>query len=107
MKQRPQVDLAIVARQAEQFVAGSGIARVICDSSHHQSRAGLEEWRRQWQAQTAIDQHPQGCAAKSQGSSFGIQAQLGTTHGHACVVCQHAGGAGQHHAGAGAQALHG
>lgn len=57
LQQRGQVDLAIIARQAEQFVAGSGIARVIRDSAHHQGRAGLEERCVQRQAQAAIDQH--------------------------------------------------
>ncbi|MNP18986.1 hypothetical protein D3C76_1114930 [compost metagenome] len=106
LQQRRQVDLTIVTWQAQQFVAGSGIARVICDSGHHQCRAGLEERRRQWQAQAAIDQYAQRRTAESQGCGFGIQAQLGATHGHARIVGQHAGGAGQHHAGTGAQALH-
>lgn len=72
LQQRRQVDLAIVARQAEQLVAGSGIAWVICDSGHHQGRAGLEERRIQWQAQAAIDQHAQRCAAERQGGGFGV-----------------------------------
>ncbi|MNZ17161.1 hypothetical protein D3C78_341470 [compost metagenome] len=106
LHQGEQIHLAIAARQAEQLVASLGVPRVAPHGGYHQGRASLEERRVQWQAQAAIDQYAHGGAAQRQRGGVGVQAQLGTAHGHPCVVGQYAGGAGQYHAGTGTQALH-
>jgi len=107
LHQGQQIDVAAATGQAQQFVAGFGVARITAQGGHHEGRAGPEERCIQRQAQAAVDQHTQRRAAQGQRGGLFIQPQLGTAHGHPCVVGQHTGGAGQHHTGARTQALHG
>ncbi|MNZ66233.1 hypothetical protein D3C78_844510 [compost metagenome] len=104
-QQLTQVDLAIVAGHDQAFRA-VGVLLFHRHAGGDQRRAGLEERRIQRYAQAAIDQHTQRRPAHGQCGLFGVQSELIGTHGQPRVVRQHRVGAGQHHAGLGAQALH-